>query len=309
MTSQDGSHNFEERDDQTVFRPMPGAVRPGPPKTDAGPAPAAPNDQTIFRPSPLSRRPGASDQAFDRASLLNAPAAPPPPPPPRQAAIQTLDLEAPNENPILQAAGPLLLLLGRLRTSLLRASGSALIPQIAAAVEKSEKEMLEAGVAVEDVTIAKLVLCATADEVLANLPGDDCLPAQRSGLMTRFFGENDGNRRFFEELDRAAKEPKANFALLQLFHACLALGFQGAQQTLPGGAARLQDVRDDLYRQIQALKPAVTPLPLSPRFQVMRSACGFRCGRRRVSRGWCSLLSSSVCACHSAIGRKLPQRP
>lgn len=124
--------------------------------------------------------------------------------------------------------------------------------------------MSAAGVAPDEANAAKYVLCATADEVLANLPGED-RPASRSGLMTRFFGESSG-RRFFDELDRVKADAKAHYQLLELFHACLALGFQGAHQTLAGGAATLQDIRHDLYELLQKARPAPAH-DLSPRWQ------------------------------------------
>jgi type VI secretion system protein ImpK len=221
------------------------------------------DDRTVFRPNPAGRRPpgpGLANAATDPAGR------PAPPPAPRQSAVQGLELGAPNENPIMQAAGPLLLLLGRLRTALLRAPAPGLAAQIAAAIEKCDRDMNAAGVAPKEANTAKYVLCATADEVLANLPGEDRGAAARSGLMTRFFGENNGGRRFFDELDRVKADAKAHYQLLELFHACLALGFQGAHQTLPGGAATLQDIRHDLYELLQKARPT-PPRDLSPRWR------------------------------------------
>ena len=43
-------------------------------------------------------------------------------------------LVAQHENPIMRAAGPLLLLLGRLRVAMLRASFASLMEQVAAAI-------------------------------------------------------------------------------------------------------------------------------------------------------------------------------
>jgi type VI secretion system protein ImpK len=272
MNKKDASPSFDERDDRTIFQPassVPGKDEASSGVSEAvGPDPA--EECTVFRPSSADKTRGVEPRGaaaertfFDRGPLLSGPAAPPPP---RQAAVQTLELEAPNENPFLQAAGPLLLLLGRLRTSLLRARGPSLVAQIAAAIEKSEREMVEAGIGAADVMTAKYALCASADEVLANLPGDDRAPAQRSGLMTRFFGENDGRRRFFDELDRLKEHPQANRDLLGLFHACLALTFHGATTSLPGGTATLQAIRDDLFDLLEQDK-AKAALALSPRWQ------------------------------------------
>ena len=72
----------------------------------------------------------------------------------------------------MRAASPLLLLLGRLRAALIRAPGSGLVAQIAAAIEKCDREMMAAGVPQGEANTAKFALCASADEVLANLPGE-----------------------------------------------------------------------------------------------------------------------------------------
>ena len=46
-------------------------------------------------------------------------------------------------------------------------------------------------------------------------------------MLSRFFGERVGGVRFFEILDRLKADPLANYPVLELQHACLALGFQG----------------------------------------------------------------------------------
>lgn len=215
------------------------------------------DDKTLFWPNPGGRRP---------LRAAASPAPKPAAPSPRQSAVQALNLAAPNANPILQAAGPLLLLLGRLRAALLRAQGSGLRPQIAAAIETCEREMRAAGVAADEANRAKYILCATADEVLASLPGEDRAIAAQPDLTTRCFGEEPSGRRFFDEIDRVKADPKAHYFLLELLHACLALGFQGAHLTLPVGAATLQEIRHDLHDLLQNTRPAPAQ-GLSPRWQ------------------------------------------
>ncbi len=259
MSEKDPVPGFEESGDRTVFQPMP-FVRP------RSPAPQPPlgsqnlgealaggfsDDQTVFLVNPGRRLP-----------LRPAGTPEPAVPPPRRAAIQAANLCVPNDNPIMRAASPLLLLLGRLRSSLLRAPPSALTSQIAAAIETCEREMRASGVAVKEANTAKYVLCATADEVLAHLPAEDQIEGRRSGLMTRFFGESNDARRFFDELDRVKADGKAQANLLELFHACLALGFQGTQQSLPGGAATLGDVRHGVYELLQKAIPRPKALSL-----------------------------------------------
>lgn len=202
------------------------------------------DDPTAFRPT--TARPAASA--------------------PGRSAVQGLGFAAPNDNPIMRAAGPLLLLLGRLRAGLLRAPAQRLAPQIAAAIETCERDMTAAGVPPTEANRAKSALCATADEVLASLPEADRASAAEPGLMTRFFGQSNGGRRFFDELKRAKADPETHYQLLELFLACLALGFEGPRQTLPSAGALLQDVRQDLYELLQKAAP-VPPRELSPHWQ------------------------------------------
>jgi type VI secretion system protein ImpK len=98
--------------------------------------------------------------------------------------------------------------------------------------------------------------------VLANLPGDGRAAAGQPGLMTRFFGEKNGGRRFFDELDRVEKDPRAHLFLLELFQACLALAYQGAA----AGSGAVSAARSELHGILQKTSPA-PPAALSPRWQ------------------------------------------
>jgi type VI secretion system protein ImpK len=217
------------------------------------------DDHTVFRPNPAGRRPPPRQPA----------PAPGTAPPPRRASIQSADLAAPDANPITRAASPLLLLLGRLRAALLRAPGQGLVAQIASGIERSEREMIAAGVAPGEANGAKLALCASADHVLANLPSAGRAGAERPGgaypgLMTRFFGERRG-RRFFDELDRLEKDPRTHFALLELFYACLALAYQGGRQSAAADAAAAA-MTSELHQILQKWGPA-EPQALSPHWR------------------------------------------
>src|ERR1700744_25949 len=79
--------------------------------------PFPPRRGTVFRP-----RPGAGKRGTERPAGSSSPeprAYAPSPGPSRQAAAGAVrDFSAPGLNPLLQAASPLLILMGRLRTSL-----------------------------------------------------------------------------------------------------------------------------------------------------------------------------------------------
>jgi type VI secretion system protein ImpK len=56
-----------------------------------------------------------------------------------------------------------------------------------------------------------------------------------------------------------------NYDLLELMHACLALGFQGIHRTSAGGAANLQTIQRNLFETLRRVKQP--DQELSPRWQ------------------------------------------
>jgi type VI secretion system protein ImpK len=244
------------------------------------------SERTIIRPNPAGRRPEA---AFSSSRPPVSPPSAPPPPPiaptgdewattpePQQRPVEPIErrravvlrrqeLVTPNENPVMRAAGPLLLLLGRLRVALLRAPFAQLMEQVADAISDFEREVRAVGLSNDQTRVAKYVLCATADDIVQNMPGEDRHVWTQYSMLSRFFGERIGGVRFFEELDRAKADPSTNYALLELQHACLALGFQGIHRTSAGGAATLQQIQRNLYETLRRVKKANPEL--SPRWQ------------------------------------------
>lgn len=250
------------------------------------------SDRTIIRPNPAGRRtPAPSQPSPQQPAPAPAPYAPPaapspgvpgtgeewlsaqPPmprsPPPQPAGAGPLprreQLLTPSANPLLRAAGPLLLLLGRLRSSLSSAPPAQLLGQVGETIEAFEHEVRAAGASAEQTRVAKYVLCATADDIVQNIPGEDRHVWTQYSMLSRFFGERTGGVRFFEELERAKADPSVNYDLLELMHACLALGFEGIHRTSAGGAANLQMIQRNLFETLRRVKQ---PDPeLSPRWR------------------------------------------
>ncbi|WP_026607872.1 DotU family type IV/VI secretion system protein [Methylocapsa acidiphila] len=164
----------------------------------------------------------------------------------RKAPLQRQNPIGADVNPAMRAAKPLLIFFGQLRAGLVRAPSAGLAPSIAASIEACERTMIAAKAPPGAARTATQALRATADEVLANLP--DANP----DLAAR----EEGARQFFEALDRIKADPRLDVRLLELFHACLALGFQS-------GAASLRYIRRDLYAELRKRTPPPPP-ELSP---------------------------------------------
>ncbi len=140
---------------------------------------------------------------------VSTPTAPLQPPSAAPAApmLRVDELVAPNANPIMRAAGPLLQLLGRLRVALMRASFASLMEQVADAVKFFETDIRSAGISEHQANTAKYILCATADDIVQHIPTEERHVWTQYSMLSRFFGERVGGVRFFEILDHLKVRP------------------------------------------------------------------------------------------------------
>ena len=238
MSDKDKPANPFGRGERTIIRPNPGGrlpqrrpsrrirrprppprpraavppTRPTPPASPVSACPAlsaataAPIRRAARRQLPRSPlRSGAIDAAprtgFQHRRAGAAPELPRSPP------LRVDELVAPNANPIMRAAGPLLLLLGRLRVALMRASFASLMEQVADAVKFFETDIRSAGISEQQANTAKYILCATADDIVQHIPTEDRHVWTQYSMLSRFFGERVGGVRFFEILDRLKLDP------------------------------------------------------------------------------------------------------
>ena len=283
MSDRDKPVNPFGRGERTIIRPNPGGKLPPAPAAPppAGEGPAA---RPAYSPSPVPSPGAAPSSSFSPVpqgpSYAAAPTSHPseewistptqpsaqqamlPPGPP----LRVDDLVAPNANPVMRAAGPLLQLLGRLRVALMRASFASLMEQVADAIKFFEKDIRSAGISEHQANTAKYILCATADDIVQHIPTEERHVWTQYSMLSRFFGERVGGVRFFEILDHLKVDPLVNYPVLELQHACLALGFQGIHRTSTGGLANLQVIQRNLYETLRRVRPK-TMSDLSPNWR------------------------------------------
>jgi type VI secretion system protein ImpK len=265
MTDKDKPPNPFGRVERTIIRPNPGgrlpqAPNPGqpssvPPRAPYSPTPPSNSPSSAYSPQPPGYAPAPSSPPPEE--WISTPTAPLPPPlgAPTGPLLRVDELVAPNANPIMRAAGPLLQLLGRLRVALMRASFASLMEQVADAVKFFETDIRSAGISEHQANTAKYILCATADDIVQHIPTDDRHVWSQYSMLSRFFGERVGGVRFFEILDHLKADPLVNYPVLELQHACLALGFQGMHRTSTSGLAGLQIIQRNLYETLRRVRP------------------------------------------------------
>jgi type VI secretion system protein ImpK len=236
----------EDQSDRTVMIPSSGRRRRAG-QYDSPPPPVGPPIGTEDWSASPSRQDYIPSQALGAAVPI---------------LVKRHEMGAANANAVLRAAAPLLLTLGGLRVAFVRTSISELMEEVAEAITDFDKDLHTLiPLTQEQARTAKYILCATADDIVQNLPGDKNTWTQYS-MLSRFFGERNSGITFFEILDRLKRDPVLNCDILELQHACLGLGFQGMHRTSAGNTAALQQIQRNLFetiRRVRSIDSALSP--------------------------------------------------
>jgi type VI secretion system protein ImpK len=227
--------------------------------------PFALGDATILRPRPRRRSgPGrASDAPSDqpRASASSPPAAHP-----AASSSAQADIPAGSTNPLLHAAVPLLALAAELRDRSSSADIEALRQYATQEIRTFEDQLRRAAVPAEDVLAARYALCTVIDEAVLNTPWGARSSWAGQSLLVTFHRESAGGEKFFQILDRVMREASRYVALLEVLHACLALGFEGRYRLEERGHAKLAEIRQNVYRVTQSVRGSIEA-DLSPHWR------------------------------------------
>ena len=279
-----------DRNGKTVIRPRPGGTPPQNDRFGSDFRPVPPGQNTIISPgflNPEAGRPAPQAPASDtwrggggNDALPGDWMSPEFPAPAQPAAPRTDRRRIPlgvalgaranvgirSSNPITQAAAPLLILLGRLRQMIVETDAVPLMQHVARSIQDFEKTVLAAGVPEDQATIAKYALCATADDIVQNLPDTQKHVWLQYSMLAQFFGVRTSGTGFFDKVRQLSSNPTVYYNLLELIHACLSLGFEGQYRSTRGGDIELQRVRRDVFTTLRAVRP-VAAADISPRWR------------------------------------------
>ncbi len=247
-------------DGRTVIRPSPASrPAPSPDRTviATGPTPAAAAGDRTLISSPQEARP-----QFDPAP---APAAAPSP-------------ILPSDNQLLAAATPVLMLIGRAQ----RLREPLEIGETATAIATFQQKVAALGIQGDDARIAAFALCEAADDIGRALARTDRQAWETRGMVATFFRSQARGSGFFDALNRLLADPASHLDLIELMHACLALGFEGQYRGRPDALESLRRVRGDVYATLRQLRQPPAE-PIAPRWQEASAA-----DRRRAQliRSW-----------------------
>lgn len=226
--------------DRTIIKPRPGAGRatPSTPPAPPAPPPAAPSG---FEPSLSAAPPTPARIEFTRAGL----------------------------DPLFHAAGPLLLLAGRLRQSTQAMDTAGLRRQLVAEIRSFEEKARTAGVPADQLAAARYALCATLDEGILSTPWGANSDWGSQPLLVIFHRETWGGEKFFQLLERTQADPNQYAGLLDVLYACMSLGFSGRYALDPQGQMKREQLQHELFERIRSVRGTATG-PLSEHWQGVR---------------------------------------
>jgi type VI secretion system protein ImpK len=205
---------------------------------------------TLMRPRPgAGRRTAAASVPRPSVPDIQQPA-----PAREHAGGSLVDFIAATDNPILQSAAPLLLLASRLAAA--QPTGIATLHQQAEQeIRNFDDRLREAAVSREDMLVARYVLCTFVDTAVLNTPWGAQGDWASQSLLVVFHKEVSGGEKFFAILERLRADPARYPALIEFLYVCLALGYEGRYRHDPQGAARLSQLRHELFELMRSRHP------------------------------------------------------
>ncbi len=115
---------------------------------------------------------------------------------------------------------------------------------------------------------ARYAVIAFLDEMILQSGWDQKNQWASHLLQYKYFQTQVAGEEFFQHLTALRRAFPLNTDLLEVFHACLVLGFEGKFKL--EGREKLKDLNHDLFREIQGLRGAIPPLsPHAERHEVV----------------------------------------
>lgn len=181
-------------------------------------------------------------------------------------------------NAMVEAAAPLLALAASVRAGRIDIDLPALHRKASAAAARFDAALDGYGYNGESQRRARYAVFATVDDIAQNLPGraQDGAEWARRSMVVRGFGENIGGDRFWQLLDEMLSRPADYAELIELYHACLAAGFEGRHRVGDSGG-RLRAKLRSAYAALPQVR-ALSDVELVPAWRgtpVARGRIGF----------------------------------
>lgn len=194
-------------------------------------------EHTVFNPTPIQ-------QALARAAVA--------PPAVDDDDFPDLPHATRPHNPMVAAAAPLLALIASVRAGRIDLDLPSLHRRASAAAQRFDAAIMRGEYDAETRRRARYAVYATVDDIAQNLPGKagDGAEWARRSMIVRAFGESIGGDRFWALLREMLARPAEHPELIELYHACLAAGFEGRYRVARDERGQLAAIMGSAYAAI-----------------------------------------------------------
>lgn len=172
-------------------------------------------------------------------------------------------------NRLTANALPLLIVVPKLRKITVHESVTDLQERLIVQLRTFHNKSLQQGYSEEQVRTASYLICSLIDETVLNTPWGAESFWGHDTLLVKFHREAVGGEEFFPIVERLMRRPADNLDLLEFAYMCLSLGFEGKYRLSPDGNRALEELRLDVYTEIEGLR-GEPGLSLSVNWQGLR---------------------------------------
>lgn len=277
------------RGNKTVFRPSPlqglkqGQGQPQQPPAQQGWTPpnapggyAAPPSPGGYAPPPP---PARETPGYDAPPPMSRAGVPPQGPALAPSRLAEDDVPLPAtprsvRNIMLTEAGPVLALAAGVRAGRVRTPMPQFHREATQAIAAFDRAIAP-HYSEETRQRAKYAVCATIDDIAQNLPnvGTDGAEWARRSMVVQFFQENIGGDRFWQLVDDMLRTPNDNLDIIELYHACLASGFEGRFRIMPDGRRRLHEIMARLHGALHHVR-SLSMMEMAPHWRGEKAPIG-----------------------------------
>jgi type VI secretion system protein ImpK len=159
-------------------------------------------------------------------------------------------------NPLVNAAGALLILLAELKQAHDCVDVNKLRERLINEIKTFTAKAQTAKVDATQINLASFLLCAALDEAILNILHKRDVAWSQQALLSVFHKEGGAGEKFFSVLEHLGQDPMKNQSLLELASLCLNMGFEGKYRVMQNGAVQLEQLKENLANQIVKLRGA-----------------------------------------------------
>lgn len=169
-------------------------------------------------------------------------------------------------NPVVDAAGHLFTIMGKLQTAKSGGKLASLQSELIGEVNKFQNTIKRHGYNAEYVLVCRYVLCATIDELISNTSWGGLGLWDNLLLLKAYNQDVQHEEKFFSIMERAVKEPAYYIDLMELMYICLSMGYKGHYRGTEHNQYQLEQITSSLYKHIRAYRgnfsKTLSPSPL-----------------------------------------------